>query len=93
MTLDPGLTWRLKYTATLAGKPFSPTRCLAPSLTPCSGPTATGKNSGVRDLVDLVILIEHDLLDPSAVGTAADRIWQERDDTEPPLAIEALPNS
>jgi hypothetical protein len=51
------------------------------------------ENSRVRDLVDLVILIEHDLLDPSAVRAATERVWRERDAAEPPFAIEALPES
>lgn len=48
-------------------------------------------NSRVRDLVDLVILVEHDLLDRAAVGAAARRVWAERDGAEPPPGLPPLP--
>ncbi len=51
------------------------------------------ENSRVRDLVDLVILIEHDLLTPATVAVAARRVWAERDGGEPPDAIPPLPGS
>jgi predicted nucleotidyltransferase component of viral defense system len=52
-----------------------------------------GENSRVRDLVDLVILVEHDLLDPAAVGAAAERVWAERDGAQPPPALPPLPGA
>lgn len=50
-------------------------------------------NSRVRDLVDLVIIIEHDLLDPTVVAAAARQVWAERDATEPPATLPPLPES
>lgn len=51
------------------------------------------ENSRVRDLVDLVILIEHDLLAAAAVGAAIQQVWAEREGHEPPSAIPPLPES
>ena len=51
------------------------------------------ENSRVRDLVDLVILIEHDLLEPGAVSAAVDRVWRERNAADAPMAIPPLPDS
>jgi Nucleotidyl transferase AbiEii toxin, Type IV TA system len=51
------------------------------------------ENSRVRDLVDLVILREHDLLSPAGVATATKRVWAERDGGAPPTRFPALPES
>lgn len=51
------------------------------------------ENSRVRDLVDLVILIEHDLLDPAKVAVAANRVWMERDGVGPPAVLPTLPET
>ncbi len=51
------------------------------------------ENTRVRDLVDLVILIEHRLLTPAIVAAAVRIVWAERDAIEPPGAIAQLPNS
>ncbi|HEV8623765.1 MAG TPA: nucleotidyl transferase AbiEii/AbiGii toxin family protein [Acidimicrobiia bacterium] len=51
------------------------------------------ENSRVRDLVDLVILVEHDLLNPNALRIAVDQVWRERDATGSPTAIPPLPDS
>lgn len=51
------------------------------------------ENTRVRDLIDLVILSEHGLLDPQAVGTATRRVWTERDRTSPPPLLPPLPAS
>lgn len=51
------------------------------------------ENSRVRDLVDLVILIEHDLLDPALVAAATTQVWAERDGIEPPAVLPPLPES
>ncbi len=51
------------------------------------------ENSRVRDLVDLVILIEHDLLDRSKVAAAIAQVWAERDGSDPPSAFPPLPES
>lgn len=51
------------------------------------------ENSRVRDLVDLVMLIDHDLLTAANLAAAARRVWAERDGVEPPAAIPPLPES
>ena len=40
------------------------------------------ENTRVRDLVDLVILTEHELLEPSALAAAVRLVWSERDGVE-----------
>lgn len=50
-------------------------------------------NSRVRDLVDLVLLIEHDLLTATAVAASAREVWAERNGVEPPSALPTLPDS
>jgi hypothetical protein len=49
------------------------------------------ENSRVRDLVDLVLLVEHDLLDRDRLALQAGHVWAERDRTEPPDEPPALP--
>ncbi len=51
------------------------------------------ENSRVRDLVDLVILIEHGLLDPMTVAAAGRQVWSERDGARPPAVLPPLPES
>lgn len=51
------------------------------------------ENSRVRDLLDLVILIEHALLTPAIVASAAVRVWADRDGRQPPDTIPPLPES
>ncbi len=51
------------------------------------------ENTRVRDLVDLVILTEHDLLEPSALATTVRRVWKERGDLEPPATLPTLPSN
>lgn len=51
------------------------------------------ENSRVRDLVDLVILIEHDLLTPDTLASAARKVWTERDGGDPPNMLGPLPES
>jgi hypothetical protein len=51
------------------------------------------ENSRVRDLIDLVILIEKELLTPDAVAAQARAVWSERDGTEPPRQLLPLPPS
>jgi hypothetical protein len=48
-------------------------------------------NTRVRDLVDIVLLIEHDELEPSLVGEAVTSVWAERDGAKPPRTFPALP--
>jgi Nucleotidyl transferase AbiEii toxin, Type IV TA system len=51
------------------------------------------ENSRVRDLLDLVILIENELLAPDAVADQARAVWSERNGTEPPRHLPPLPSS
>jgi hypothetical protein len=51
------------------------------------------ENSRVRDLLDLVLLIENDLLNSGSVADAARAVWAERNGTEPPRPLPALPAS
>lgn len=51
------------------------------------------ENSRVRDLVDLIILIEHDQLDQVKVAASARRVWSERDADAPPNELPSLPGS
>lgn len=51
------------------------------------------ENSRVRDLLDLVILIENDLLSPGSVADAAREVWAERNGTDPPRQLPSLPAS
>lgn len=50
-------------------------------------------NTRVRDLVDLVLLTEHDLLDPPALAAAIRLVWSERDSVSPPATLPSLPPS
>jgi hypothetical protein len=50
-------------------------------------------NTRVRDLVDVVILIERGLLEPSAVAAAATEVWAERDSSPPPPTLAHAPTS
>lgn len=50
-------------------------------------------NSRVRDLVDLVILLELDMLDPATTAARTKEVWAERDGNEPPSSLPALPES
>lgn len=51
------------------------------------------ENSRVRDLLDLVLLIAHDQLEPRLVAGEAVRVWTERDNDRPPRALPPLPAS
>lgn len=51
----------------------------------------TRENSRVRDLVDLVLLLDHGLLDVAAVRGAVVDVWQERDGAAPPSALPPVP--
>lgn len=47
----------------------------------------------MRDLLDLVILTEHDLLAPRQLRTAARAVWSGRNGTTPPNCLPELPSS
>ncbi len=49
------------------------------------------ENSRVRDLVDLVVMIEHDLLDPATVASCVVDVFAERDGAQPPTQLPPLP--
>jgi hypothetical protein len=51
------------------------------------------ENSRVRDLLDLVILIEHRMITPRAVRVAAVAVWEERDAAAPPRHLPPFPPS
>lgn len=51
------------------------------------------ENSRVRDLLDLVLLVENGLIRPNAVADAARQVWSERNGTEPPRSLPSLPAS
>jgi predicted nucleotidyltransferase component of viral defense system len=52
---------------------------------------ADHENTRVRDLVDVVILIEHELTDPPRLKTAVREVWSEREGSRPPATFPALP--
>lgn len=51
------------------------------------------ENTRVRDLLDVVILIEHELLDRDALSAAVRDVWTERNGSPPPSALPPLPDS
>lgn len=51
------------------------------------------ENSRVRDLVDLVILIEQEELETGTLAARAVDVWRERDNSPPPAALPMLPES
>jgi len=51
------------------------------------------ENSRVRDLVDLMLLCEHDLLSTPKLAAAVTAVWAERDATRPPTVLPDLPAS
>lgn len=51
------------------------------------------ENTRVRDLADLVILTEHQLINPVLAATAARAVWAERDGVPPPPRFPPMPAS
>ena len=51
------------------------------------------ENFRVRDLLDLVILLECELLTPAAVARDVRIVWRERDHAEPPRELPPFPPS
>jgi hypothetical protein len=49
------------------------------------------ENTRVRDLLDLVILAEHEQLEREALRAAIRRVWSERDGAAPPASLPTLP--
>ncbi len=50
-----------------------------------------GESSRVRDLVDLMLILEHEELDLRVLADTIRTVWQERDDVEPPTAFPGVP--
>jgi hypothetical protein len=51
------------------------------------------ENTRVRDLVDLVLLVGHELLTVAIVADSVRQVWEERDGIGPPRVLPALPES
>jgi hypothetical protein len=51
------------------------------------------ENTRVRDLLDLVLLIENEMLDRDALSAAVHDVWRERDASAPPATLPVLPAS
>jgi hypothetical protein len=51
------------------------------------------ENTRVRDLLDLILLIENEMLDRDALSAAVHDVWRERDASAPPSALPELPAS
>lgn len=49
-------------------------------------------NSRVRDLIDLLIFCEHQMLDPKKLAVAVEQVWEERDGVPPPADLPPLPD-
>lgn len=51
------------------------------------------ENTRFRDLADLVILSQHDLIDPVEAAEAVRQVWVEREGTDPPQVLPTPPES
>jgi predicted nucleotidyltransferase component of viral defense system len=51
------------------------------------------ENTRVRDLVDVVLLAENDLLTPSRLSETVRQVWSERNGTAPPAKLPVFPES
>ncbi len=51
------------------------------------------ENTRVRDLVDLVLMVEHDLISPHGLADPVVQVWSERDGADPPDRVPPLPSS
>lgn len=51
------------------------------------------ENTRVRDLVDVIILHEHHLLDPESLAVATRSVWAERNGATPPAELPPLPTT
>lgn len=124
------VTWRVRVTALLAGRPFGSIHLdvsprvheliatdrigLPNSLDFAGVPDTTveiidvhrhaaekyhamlrtfgeRENSRVRDLVDLVLLIEHRMLQPTQLAAAVRQVWHEREAADPPAVLPTFP--
>ncbi|MGE3445921.1 MAG: nucleotidyl transferase AbiEii/AbiGii toxin family protein [Acidimicrobiia bacterium] len=51
------------------------------------------ENSRVRDLVDLMLMLEHEMLTPALLAARTTDVWAEREKCNPPLDLPAMPES
>lgn len=51
------------------------------------------ENSRVRDLADVMLMLDADLLSPTRLATVVTEVWAERDGVAPPAAFPDLPTS
>ncbi len=52
---------------------------------------ADGESSRVRDLVDLMLILEHETLELRVLAETVRTVWQERDGVEPPTSFPGVP--
>jgi len=53
---------------------------------------AHGESTRVRDLVDLMLILEHEALDLRVLAETVRTVWQERDGVEPPTSFPGAPD-
>lgn len=51
------------------------------------------ENSRLRDLVDLVLMLEHEMLTPALLADRTTDVWAEREQRKPPLDLPPMPDS
>ena len=51
------------------------------------------ENSRLRDLVDLVLMLEHEMLTPALLAARTTDVWAEREKSDPPPDLPPLPES
>jgi hypothetical protein len=51
------------------------------------------ENSRLRDLVDLVLMLEHEMLTPALLAARTNDVWSEREQSNPPPDLPPLPES
>lgn len=51
------------------------------------------ENSRLRDLVDLVLMLEHEMLAPAVLAARTADVWAEREKSDPPPDLPPLPES
>lgn len=52
-----------------------------------------GESTRVRDLVDLMLILEHETIDQRRLAGVVRSVWRERNDADPPAAFPGLPES
>ncbi len=51
------------------------------------------ENSRLRDLVDVVLMLEHEMLTPAVLASRMTDVWAERERSSPPAGLPSLPES